>query len=455
MGVAANADFTRPAGKIRPALHSSGWSPRSYPRAVQNDDEAVKALGMAYARTHDWALVNSGQRVVDYQYVFPLIDKDPADPANYFFAATDHLLRLSRAVGLKTFYRLGTSIEHTGLVHFNAEMPKDFDKVAEVFAATVRHYNRGWANGRKWGIRYWEIWNEPDGIRNMWCVSGKGYSDRFADYMRRRFIEFFVVCLRRLKAEFPEIKVGGPALCFYREGYFRELLEACRAAGVAPDFLSWHYYGDDPGAMPETAARARRLCDECGFPKCELILDEWHYVDTHAAPDKDAAARRRRVFGPTGWNQSDSAAFTLACLARFQTSALAQAYFYGCGATGRYGYMDEFGTFNKVWHACRLFGGIVKGYSRLFPSESAAPGVTTLAVGGADGKRAGLLVVSYRGPDRKLAVDVAGLPESARASAVLLDEAHDGAPCEVGWREGRLTLAKPDKGSAAFWVEFA
>ena len=26
----------------------------------------------------------------------------------------------------------------------------------------VMHYNKGWANGFHYGIRYWEIWNEPD-----------------------------------------------------------------------------------------------------------------------------------------------------------------------------------------------------------------------------------------------------------------------------------------------------
>ena len=139
MEYTAKADFTKATGKIRPALHSSGWGPRSYPRSIQNDDEAIKALNMMYARTHDWPLVNSGQRVVDYQYIFPLIDKDPKDPSNYYFAATDHIIQLSRNLGLKTFYRLGTSIEHTGDIHFNAEMPKDFDKVADIFAGIVRH----------------------------------------------------------------------------------------------------------------------------------------------------------------------------------------------------------------------------------------------------------------------------------------------------------------------------
>ncbi len=144
MDITAKADFTMATAKIRPALHSSGWTPRSSPRSIQNDDEAVKALNMTYARTHDWALVNAGQRVVDYQNIFPLFDKDPKDPSNYYFAPTDHLIQLSRDIGLKIFYRLGTSIEHTGLVHFNAERPADYDKVAEIFSGIVRHYNKGW-----------------------------------------------------------------------------------------------------------------------------------------------------------------------------------------------------------------------------------------------------------------------------------------------------------------------
>ncbi|MBQ0031680.1 MAG: hypothetical protein KBT68_02635, partial [bacterium] len=86
--VEVTVDFTADAGVIRPALHSSGWAPRSYPRSIQNDDAAVKAMNLDYARTHDWALVNQGQRVVDYQYIFPLIDKDAKDPSNYYFGPT-------------------------------------------------------------------------------------------------------------------------------------------------------------------------------------------------------------------------------------------------------------------------------------------------------------------------------------------------------------------------------
>ena len=94
--VETSVDFTKETGALKPALHSSGWTPRSSPRAIQNDDAAVKSMNFTYARTHDWALVNSGQRVVDYQNIFPLFDKDANDPSNYYFEPTDHLLGLSR-----------------------------------------------------------------------------------------------------------------------------------------------------------------------------------------------------------------------------------------------------------------------------------------------------------------------------------------------------------------------
>ena len=49
----AKVDFTQKTGVLRPALHSSGWTPRSYPRGIDTDDDNVKAMNLTYARTHD------------------------------------------------------------------------------------------------------------------------------------------------------------------------------------------------------------------------------------------------------------------------------------------------------------------------------------------------------------------------------------------------------------------
>ena len=466
--VETSVDFTKETGALRPALHSSGWTPRSSPRAIQNDDDTVKSMNFTYARTHDWALVNSGQRVVDYQYIFPLFDKDAKDPSNYYFEPTDHLLGLSRDVGLKLFYRLGTSIEHTGAKHFNAAVPKDFDKTAEIFAGIIRHYNKGWANGKKWNIEYWELWNEPDGITNMWCDPddtrdwGKdpegdaAYNEARVKRLRGEFVKFFVTCLKRLKAEFPEVKVGGPALCGLNREYFREILTACKEAGVAPDFISWHYYGADNMRMVNEADAARKMCDSFGFTKTELIINEWHYIltwDGIHGRNSTPAMVKRALDGPTGHNNIDSACYALSVLEKLQFSKLDQAYYYGCGHVGHWGYMDDHKMFNKPYYAMKLFGEVVKGYPKLCGLKEDAT-LTTMGLKSADGKKAAVLLTDYRGTDQVIKIAVKGAEKAKHVSAVVLDDTRDLFPVDVTWRNGELTLVKADKNSAAYLVTF-
>ncbi len=248
MLAALAVDYTTTIGAIRPELHSSGFGPTICGQSAQ-DLADVKSMGFKAARTHDWALLNSFERVCDYFHIFPLPHLDAKDPRNYWFAPTDYLLKRTREeLGLDIFFRLGSSIEHSGhKVHFNTIVPDDFDKVAETFAGTVRHYNNGWANGFEWGIKYWEIWNEPEGIENMWCppegtegLSGEALEAKRAEY-RAKFVKFFVTVLKRLKSEFGDsIKAGGPALCYRNDVWIKDILAGCRDAGVAPDFISWH-----------------------------------------------------------------------------------------------------------------------------------------------------------------------------------------------------------------------
>ena len=171
LAAAVAVNFNAETGRIRPELHSSGFGPQICSCPQENID-AIRAMGFKASRTHDWALINPNERVCDYFHLFPLMHLDAKDPKNYVFGPTDYLLKRTREeVGHDIFYRLGTSIEHSGAkVHFNSLIPEDFDKVAEIFAGTVRHYNCGWADGHRWNIRYWEIWNEPDGFNNMWCL---------------------------------------------------------------------------------------------------------------------------------------------------------------------------------------------------------------------------------------------------------------------------------------------
>ena len=462
------ADFTAETGKIRPELHSSGFGPTICSQTAQ-DLADVKAMGFAFARTHDWALINPNERVCDYFHIFPLMHLDATDPKNYVFGPTDYLLKRTREeTGLDVFYRLGTSIEHSGKkIHFNSLIPEDFDKVAEIFAGTVRHYNRGWANGHKWNVRYWEIWNEPDGNNNMWCLP-EGDEDGWelktpedkAKFEKRRslFVKFFVTVLKRLKSEFgDEIKVGGPAMCSFREIWFRPILAACKEAGVAPDFISWHGYANRPMQYNEDAEKAAKLLASFGFEKCETIVNEWHYFgyQDYTWGDmqrcSDPKVKARIWSGPRSHNGIHSACFTLAALSNLQRSKLSQAYYYGCRHVGSWGFKDEMQNKYKVFYALKMFGDLVKNYPTMCASTSEGA-YTTLAVKSADGAKKALLVVDYGGKARTLTLDVKGV--SAVKACTALDYTRDLAQHPATLKDGQLTLEKADDNSAAFFVEF-
>ena len=458
----AMVDFGVTRGKIRPALHSSSFGPlicSCPPKRIGQ----LKAMNFAFARTHDWALINPNERVCDWHHIFPLKDLDAANPAYYHFGPTDYLLKRTREeTNLDVFFRLGTSIEHSGTeTHFNSLIPDDFDKTAEVFAGTIRHYNRGWANGFDWNIRYWQIWNEPDGINNMWCLPegdgpGWGSDETNRRNVRRQelFVRFFVTVLKRLKREFPDVKIGGPGMCNVNEPYFRALLAACREAGVAPDYLSWHYYGNSVEDIVGSVTRMRAICDEMGFKGCELILDEWHYLgsDFQELWSDDPAVKARVNRGPAAHNGPDSAAFTLATLARFQDSPLDQSYFYGCRHKGDWGFMDEHGELNKVYYALVTFGSIMRDYDTLGEVRTTGP-VTTMVAKSSDGRRTALLVADYKGAAGDVVLELANAPKG-KPTAVVIDETHDRESVEVRIEGNRLVLPKTGPASASYLVTF-
>lgn len=478
---ALSVDFGEEVGKVRPELHSSGFGPQICGCPAERIAD-IKSMGFKAARTHDWALANPNQRVCDLHHMFPLLHADASDPKNYCFGPTDYLFKRTREeLGHEIFFRFGTSIEHSGKTHFNAVIPEDFDKVAEVLAATIRHYNRGWANGYEWGIRDWEIWNEPDGINNMWCLPDgdegwvvKTDEDKAKFKIRsEKYAELFVKCLKRVKAEFGDsVRVGGPALTEWLAigghdavGFLRVTLDRCKAEGVAPDFVSWHHYTDDPDLIRDSIADARKLLDGYGFTACRLVINEWHYFgygqyDWAELGSSDPERRKLAWEGPASHNGIDSAAFTLAVLSRFQTSALDQAFYYGCGLRGTWSYKGYDERKYKVFYALQMFGELMTGYTTICRGDEAREDkqahslVTAFAVKAEDGRKA-LLVSDYRTQAyKKLEVKVAGVSPDAKVTAEFLDFSHDRTPADFTFDDGVLTLKRPYTESSVFLVKF-
>src|SRR4026208_109760 len=99
--------------------------------------------------------------------IFRDINADPDDPKSYDFALTDEYLRSVFTAGMHVVYRLGESIEHTEAKRF-VHPPADPGRWANACVGIIKHYNDLWAKGFRYGIKYWEIWNEPENRPAMW-----------------------------------------------------------------------------------------------------------------------------------------------------------------------------------------------------------------------------------------------------------------------------------------------
>ncbi len=238
-----------------------------------NFDEYA-ALKIPYARVHDAAHCHSygGHHTVDISGIFPDWDADETKPESYDFTCTDEYLANIRAAGTEPYFRLGQSIEHF-IKKYHVNPPKDFAKWARICEHIVRHYNEGWANGYKWNIKYWEIWNEP----NQGNQADGRKSPTWTGTMEQ-FLDLYKTTACHLRKCFGEtIKIGGPAMIFWN-GWENDFIPFCAKEKVPLDFYSWHRYVTEARSLGNDTRHTRKLLDKHGFTKTEIHINEWNYV---------------------------------------------------------------------------------------------------------------------------------------------------------------------------------
>lgn len=242
---------------------------------VRDNFAAFKDLNIPYARNHDAAFCSSygAEHTVDISAIFPDFSKDVNDPASYDFTMTDYYLWTLREAGTDVFFRLGQKIEHN-VKKYNIMPPADYQKWAEICEHIIRHYNEGWADGYEAGIKYWEIWNEPDldWENDAWKVNPRTWGGS-----KEEFFKFYKTAANHLNKCFPSLKIGGPALCF-NEVWAKDFLEYMHKNKVDIDFFSWHIYTIYPSEVAAKCRRIRALLDDNGYGDAESILNEWNYV---------------------------------------------------------------------------------------------------------------------------------------------------------------------------------
>ena len=284
-------DFGAARGEVKP-LHGVNCSPmrhESVDKVYDQSQTELAAAGVPYCRLHDVAGRYGLHHYVDIPNVFPNFDADEHDPKSYDFAFTDAYLKTMVKVGVRPYYRLGATIEgYCEIKPYNILPPKDPAKWARICEHVIAHYNEGWADGYRWNIEYWEIWNEPEPNWSMWYKGTK-----------EQFFELYETAAKHLKTRFPGIKVGGygsigfyaidePDHYFGSKGkgtntakYAEDFLDRMRDRRAPVDFFSWHLYLKPPFSIDRIAVHARhcrKILDERGFAAAESHFNEWNVV---------------------------------------------------------------------------------------------------------------------------------------------------------------------------------
>ncbi len=206
-------------------------------------------------------LISARRDVFD---IFPDPEADSNDPRSYNFAPTDQIIASIQKVGAQVMFRLGRSEGS------DAQPPKNFNKYAAIAKHIVLHYNRGWAKGFHYHIRYWEIWNEPDLGKVFWAGTAQQY------------YELYGKLARAVKSADAHALVGGPAIARPNDDtpYRDAFLEYVRAEHLPLDFYSWHWYAtdsDDPLDFIRISRDTRARLDKHGFSRTRSMVTEWNY----------------------------------------------------------------------------------------------------------------------------------------------------------------------------------
>ena len=399
MNTTAKIDFSKILGRMKP-LHGVNNSPMALNRQVPGFAEA----GIPFCRLHDTAGAFGGAHFVDINNVYPNFDADPSKPESYDFAFTDAYISSIYAAGTEVFYRLGCTIENNFRIKaYNIYPPRDFAKWAEICAGIVRHYTKGWGNGFNYKMRYWEIWNEPENPP-MWQGT------------KEQFFELYRIAAKRLKAEFPEIKVGGYASCgFYAVNrpnmpdfhksfitWFHDFLDYIKAPDTAAplDFYSWHLYTSNPDEIRIHSDYVAKTLREKGFSQTESIFNEWNYLDENPKPDV-RWVRMKNNYG---------ASFVAAAFAILQDSDTDKAMYYDALPTRAYCGLYEFPSFKTTatYDTFKAYNALYKLGSQC-QTEIAEPKVKILAAG--DGKDAAILIANHNAEECTLQMEIKNAPQ--------------------------------------------
>ena len=384
--------------------HAMGGNPDDYTALYQS-------LGIRAIRTHDF------YGPCDWMTIFPDWSADPDIESSYHFSSSDSAINRIVAGGFEVLFRLGSSWRGNNPFHTN-DPPgtlrandstvvheadtTDFRKFANICLHIVMHYNDGWSNGFHYGIRRWEIWNEPSVREQFW--SGTPI----------QFQRMYGIVAVALKHYDPSLRVGGPGQAGNTTpGYFGQFFQYCKTNNVPMDFYSWHSYGGlinnwSPWDLGLKASAARISLDARGFTATKMYCDEWN------------AGVNQYAFSNTG----RGAAFYAAALTFLVEGGVAEAYQYRAD-NHPLGLVEPAGGVKIAAEAFRAWQMLNRSSFRISCTGTDTTGFTAIATKSDDGNTVRVLLSNFPDAPRTVPINISNFGTGSSSSWTLVDRVVD------------------------------
>ena len=407
-----SVDFSKPVGTIKP-INGVNNGPVTG-GGMLNVSEAYAQLKLPYARLHDpnWP----HPREVDIPQIFPDFTKDVNDPNSYDFRQTDDYIRSILDCGTQILYRLGVSIEHTKRKIYT-HPPTDPAKWAQICVGIIKHYNDGWADGYHYGIKYWEIWNEPDNPDGdcMWSGTPEQY------------YELYHAASVAIKSYNPELKVGGFGATSINPEFTNGFLSYCQQHQLPLDFFSWHVYTQDLSLISKIATETHELVAKYGYPQAESWLDEWNYVPDGLGalfdPHSDRHVARKAV---DGMRDEIAASFVTSAMVLMQQLPIDGACYYDGQPDAHYcGIWDPYGINMKPFYGFLAFRQMADCKIQVHADQSEPNGLYVCASANAEHTQGCLMICNPSSEALECQLEVSGVPASANLSKMVVDHDRD------------------------------
>ncbi len=260
-------NFVKKEGKIK-ALTGLNSGPVLFgcPKPVDMSSDFAE-MSIPLVRVSDTESPYGKNQYVDVHCIFPDFSADETLPESYNFTETDKYIAAIKNAGADVIFRLGESLDPYARKLF-VKSPADLSKWARICEHIILHYNEGFADGYKWRIKYWEIWNLPE-LEEGWQGS------------EEEFFSLYAVTSTHLKERFPKLKIGGYGSLGFSglnrlnaDGahksapeYAQRFLAYVKERRAPLDFFTWYCYADTPEEVALHARYARNILDGAGFKR--------------------------------------------------------------------------------------------------------------------------------------------------------------------------------------------